>query len=89
MQNKPQIFKFQTVKTLMNEKYDALMKERPHAKLSDSDLANLKGIKPLEKVLAFENEMYRDLISCRYDLCQRLKFQSNEFIKQMQSILQD
>ena len=57
MQNKPEIFKFQTVKTLMNEKYDALMKERPHAKLSESDIANLRGIKPIDKVMAFEIEM--------------------------------
>lgn len=57
MQNKPEIFKFQTVKTLMNEKYGALMKERPHAKLSKSDIANLRGIKPIDKVMAFEIEM--------------------------------
>lgn len=89
MQNKPEIFKFQTVKTLMNEKYGALMKERPHAKLSKSDIANLRGIKPIDKVMAFEIEMQNDLISCRYDLCQRLKFQSNEFTGKMPSILQD
>lgn len=29
------------------------------------------------------------MISCRYDLCQRLKFQSNEFTGKMPSILQD
>ena len=65
------------------------MRKRPHAKLSESDLANLKGIKPLEKVMSFEQDIKSDLVSYRYDLWQRLQFQSNEFTERMHDTLKD